>query len=138
MPARRGGHKRQLPSELKAHGTYRADRDPGLVEVIEPESLPQRPDWLTSEGEEVWMDDVGRVSAHKLVSEKDTTQFAQYCNMTGACIRAWRSGEVPPVSAIAESRKMAELFGICGARSRLKVAQPETSTNVFARNGRRR
>jgi hypothetical protein len=132
------GTKPGLPSQRIARGTYRPDRDGGVVEVIEPESLPQRPDWLTSEGEEVWMDDVGRVAAHKLVSEKDASAFGQYCNLMGACIKAWRSGNVPPITAIAESRKMQELFGICGARSRLKVAQQDATTNPFARNGRRR
>jgi len=132
------GTKPGLPSERVARGTYRRDRDPGYVEVIEPDSLPQRPDWLTPEGDEVWMDDIGRVSAHRLVSEKDASLFGQYCNLMGACIKAWRAGEVPPITAIAEARKMAELFGIAGARSRLKIAQPEKSENPFFRNGKRR
>lgn len=137
MAARRGGHKPGLPSEKLARGTYRPDRHAGLVEVIEPDSLPPRPDWLTTEGEEVWMDDIGRVSAHRLVGEKDATVFGQYCNLMGACIKAWRSGAVPPVTAIAEARKMAELFGIAGARSRLKIAADAAAANPFSRNGRR-
>ena len=108
------------------------------MELIEPGSLPQRPDWLTEEGGEVWLDDVGRVSALGLVTEKDAMAFAQYCNLMGACLKAWRGGNVPPIMAISEARKMAEMFGICGARSRIKVAQSGgENTNPFARNGKR-
>ena len=137
MAARRGGHKPTPPSQKIARATYQPCRDAGVVELIEPDGMPARPDWLASEGEEVWMDDIGRVAAHRLVGEKDATLFGTYCNLTGACIKAWRAGECPPIAAISESRKMAELFGIAGARSRLKIAQPEAPKNPFARNGRR-
>ncbi len=137
MAARRGGHKPGLPSEKMARGTYRPDRHGNIVELVEPDSMPARPDWLTPEGEEVWMDDIGRVSAHRLVGEKDATVFGSYCNLMGAMIKAWRAGECPPIAAIAEARKMAELFGIAGARSRLKVAAQAETTNPFSRNGRR-
>jgi hypothetical protein len=119
-------------------GTFRPDRDGGVVEVIEPTAMPMQPDWLTPEGEEVWMDDVGRVEAHRLVSEKDSTSFGNYCNLQGGVVRAWRAGEIPPVSALTEVRKMAEQFGIFGAKSRLKIAAGgEASKNPFGRNGRR-
>jgi hypothetical protein len=29
------------------------------VELVAPDALPQRPDWLTAAGEEVWMDNIG-------------------------------------------------------------------------------
>ena len=138
MAARRGAPKRQLPSEKLAKGTYQSCRDAGVVEVIEPSGLPQRPDWLTAEGEEVWMDDVGRVAAHRLVGEKDASAFGTYCNLMGATIKAWRAGECPPIAAITETRKMQELFGIAGARSRLKVASEQESSNPFSRHGKRR
>jgi hypothetical protein len=138
MAARRGKPVADLPSAHLARGTYKPSRHGNTIEFTEPDSLPQRPDWLTEEGGEVWLDDVGRVSAHRLVTEKDAMAFAQYCNLMGACIKAWRAGSVPPVTAIAETRKMAELFGICGARSRVKVAQMgEAGANPFTRNGRR-
>jgi hypothetical protein len=130
------GTKPSPPSQQVAWGTYRRDRD--LVEVIEPDGLPQRPECLTPEGEEVWMDDVGRVAAHRLVGEKDATAFGTYCNLMGAQIKAWRAGECPPIAAITETRKLQELFGICGARSRLRVASQEPSTNPFSRYGKRR
>lgn len=132
------GPKPELPSTKEARGTLQPCRDGHKVEIIEPESLPQRPDWLTAEGEEVWIDDLGRVSAGRLLSERDATMFAQYCNLQGAIIKTWRLGEVPPAAHLMEARKMAEQFGIFGAKSRLGVKVDDgKKANPFARNGRR-
>lgn len=132
------GPKPQLPSEKRARGTFQPCRDAGKVEVIEPDAMPMMPDWLTPAGQEVWMDDLGRVSAHRLVGENDSTMFANYCNLQGAINEAWRSGEVPPAAHLMEARKMAEQFGIFGAKSRMTVAPAAgKSSNPFARNGRR-
>lgn len=69
----------------------------------------------------------------------DTTIFATYCNLQGAIIEAWRAGEVPPAAHLMEARKMAEQFGIFGAKSRLTVAAigDGPSKNPFKRNGKR-
>ncbi len=132
------GAKPDLPSVKEARGTFRPHRDGNRVEVIEPDGMPMQPDWLTTAGEEVWQDDLGRVSQHRLVSETDSTLFAQYCNLQGAIIQAWRAGEVPPAAHLMEARKMAEQFGIFGAKSRLTVKQDGgKSSNPFAKNGKR-
>jgi hypothetical protein len=132
------GPKPDLPSQKLARGTFRPSIDAGKVEVIEPNAMPVQPDWLTAEGEEVWMDDLGRVSEGRLVGEKDSTQFANYCNLQGAINKAWRSGECPPVAALTEARRMAEQFGIFGAKSRLQQkGDPGQTKNPFSRNGRR-
>lgn len=133
------GPKPTLPSIKEARGTLRPHRDGLTIEMSEPSGLPQRPDWLTTAGQEVWMDDLGRVSTGKLAGERDSTMFGTYCNLQGAIIQAWRSGEVPPAAHLMEARKMAEQFGIFGAKSRLKVGVPEdgASKNPFGRNGRR-
>lgn len=129
------GPKAQLPSEKKAKGTYQPVRDAGRIQIIEPASMPQRPDWLTSEAGEVWLDDVGRV---RLVTEADSTLFANYCTLQGGIIKAIRAGgEFPPISAFAEVRKMQEVLGIGGARSRIGVKPEGGKTNVFGRNGSR-
>lgn len=130
------GPKAQLPSEKRAKGTFQKSRDGNKVQVIEPMSTPQQPDWLTVEAQEVWLDDIGRV---KLATESDTTLFANYCSLQGAIVKAIRQGgEMPPISAFTEVRKMQEVLGIGGARSRVGLA-PEGGKggNVFGRNGRR-
>ncbi|MBP2229653.1 hypothetical protein J2847_002952 [Azospirillum agricola] len=107
--------------------------------MIEPDALPSKPDWLTAAGEEVWIDDIGRVTPDRLATEKDSTMFATYCNIVGAMAEAWRAGSVPPAAHIMEARKMAEQFGIFGRKSRLKVGgDGGKTTNPFARNGVRR
>ena len=136
----KGGRKPELPSVKDARGTYQPCRDAGKVELVEPDALPLRPEWLTETGEQVWLDDIGRVSPDKLATERDSTMFAQYCNLQGAIIDAWKAGAVPPAAHLMEARKMAEQFGIFGRKSRMTVARAagcNASSNPFARNGRR-
>jgi hypothetical protein len=113
------GHKPNLPATKRARGTYRPDRDGGVVELVEPESLPQRPDSLTEAGQLVWLDNIGRAAANRLATERDSTIFGQFCKLVGALNLAWSAGEVPPIVAITEARRMAELFGLAGVKSRL-------------------
>ena len=134
------GHRRpDLPSTKVARGTYQPHRDDAKIEVIEPDSLPIQPDWLTPAGQQVWLDDIGRVSPERLTTERDSTMFAQYCNLQGALIESWRSDAVPPASHLMEARKMAEQFGIFGRKSRMIVDRDAAgkSSNPFSRNGRR-
>lgn len=127
------GRKPELPSTKIVRGTYQPCRDAGKVELIEPDSLPVQPDWLTEAGQEVWMDDIGRVADGRFVTERDTTMFANYCNLQGAINQAWRSGGVPPAAHLSEARKMAEQFGLFGAKSRIMVGQKDGKTaNPFA------
>ena len=84
------GPKPQLPATKLDKGTYQPCRDANRVEIIAPDALPQKPDWLTAAGEEVWMDEIGRAAQMKLVSEADTTMFGNYCNLQGYIIMAWR------------------------------------------------
>lgn len=131
------GPKRQLPSEKRAKGTYQPSRDGNLVELVAPDALPRQPDWLTGGAIEVWQDDIGRVTANRLVTEADTMIFTNYCNLQALVIRCFKAGEAPPIAALAEVRKMQELFGIGGARSRLQVKPDGKTANPFNRNGKR-
>lgn len=148
------GHRRAEPPGMKRdRGTYRPDRDgnrmevevlpPGSVEgataFASPHGLPQQPEWLTDAGKDVWLDDVGRVSSTRLATETDSTMFATYCNIQGAIIAAWRAGDVPPASHLAEARRMAEQFGIFGRKSRVVTGGggEDRPSNPFTNNGRR-
>jgi hypothetical protein len=135
------GPKRLTPAEKEARGTARPHRDGDLIEVVEPNALPQQPAWLTAEGEEIWQDDLGRVIASRIVTERDSTAFGNYCNLQGMIVRCWRKGEAPPITALVEARRLQEVFGIAGARSRIQSkggGAPGGSGNPFLRNGARR
>lgn len=128
------GTKPKTPTQKALEGTARPCRDAGKVEVIEPNSLPSQPDWLTPEGALIWLDDVGRVADGFLVGERDSTQFANYCNLQGAIVAAWRAGDCPPIAALTEVRRRAEMFGLGGAKSRvLEGQQPKTKANPFSK-----
>lgn len=129
------GPKPKPPAVKKAQGSFQPSRGGDLVEISTPSGLPQRPDWLTTAGEEVWIDDIARVTEGSLVSERDSTMFATYCNLVGAIAETWKSGEVPPAAHLSEARKMAEQFGINGRKSRLIADAGSEKTNPFTRNG---
>ena len=132
------GRKPEPPSTKLARGTYQPCRDGFRVELVEPNAMPIQPDWLTEAGGEVWRDDIGRVSGRSLVTEADSTMFASYCNLQGACTLAWRTGAVPPAAHLMEVRKLAELFGIAGGKSRVKTGgDGPKSSNPFAAHGKR-
>jgi hypothetical protein len=135
------GPKPKPPSLKKAQGTLRPCREVGTTEIIAPNDLPQKPHWLTVEGEEFWIDDMPRAFANQLLSERDVTMFANYCNLQGEVTRMWlnlRSGHpeavAPTPSLINQITKMQEYFGIAGAKSRVvKVEQSGSVGNAFNR-----
>ncbi len=129
------GVKSMTPAEKTARGTFQPVRDAGTMTIIEPSALPQQPDWLTEDGRNVWLDNIGRVSTARGAAELDSDLFANFCNLQGAIVKAWRLGEVPPVTALMESRKLMELLRIAGPSSRvMKVADGEKPVgNPFLR-----
>jgi hypothetical protein len=132
------GRKRLPPAEKIARGTYQPCEDDGVVELghvvlTGPNDLPQRPDFLTAEGEEVWMDNVARVVSNGLIGERDSELFATYCNLQGKCRLAWQIGEIPPPAETRLVIKLSEYFGIAGAKSRtVKLAQGGEQKRVFS------
>lgn len=132
------GPKPKSDDEKAAAGTLQPCRETGQTLVL-ADDPPSKPEWLTPEGNEVWLDDLGRVLQNRMVDEVDSSMFATYCNLQGAIIKCWRAGEVPPASHLVECRKMAEQFGIFGVRSRMKQApSPDKPGNPFASRGRRK
>lgn len=137
------GRKPDTPAQHAARGTVQPSRHSGHVEilaagsVIEPGSLPARPDNLSEDALAVWLDNIGRVSSTRMATELDTDMFANYCRLQGAINSCWRSGEVPPAAHLMEARKMQEMFGIAGAKSRVGKLPEAPKANPFLRNGKR-
>lgn len=123
------GPKPVDPSTKKARGTYQKSRDSASalieamasnVQIIPPDAIPQRPDWLTEHGRYVWDEELQRVLQNGTVTELDTMAFANYCNLQGSIIEAYKAGEVAPAAFMMEVRKMQEQFGLLGSRSRVR------------------
>jgi hypothetical protein len=129
--------RRLLPSEKRQRGTSRPDRDGHVIEfIVEPDSLPVEPEGLTEGGRSVWLDLVPHC-AGQLATARDSMLLGQLCNLVGACNTAWASGSAPPAAFLSELRKLSELFGLAGRRSRLGVLPiGKLEPNPFTRNGR--
>ncbi|QCO07523.1 hypothetical protein [Azospirillum argentinense] len=111
--------------------------DDDALQQEEAIHLPVQPDWLTPEGREVWAADIERIELGRLATARDSTSFANYCNLQGQIVRAWRLGETPPAAYLSESRKLQEIFGICGAQSRAQRRPPAGGTTKVFGRGRR-
>ena len=134
----KGGRKAMPPSILAARGTSQPCRTDGRTEMVEPNSLPQQPEWLTEEGREVWLDEIGRLSGSRMGTEWDSTQFANYCNLQGRINLAWRTGAPVAMSALMESRRRAEQFGLFGTKSRVKgTGDGQKIKTIFSGHGTR-
>lgn len=129
----KGGHKPQPPSEKRARGTFRPDRDGGKIEVVIPTALPVQPTWLTEAGQQEWLDLIGRVASTRLATEIDSALLGTLANLLGAMAQAWQSDSAPPASYITEARRLAELFGLAGAKSRVGAPAPRADVNPFMR-----
>ncbi len=126
------GRKPDLPSVRALRGSRRSYRDGDKVEIILPDSLPVEPESLTEAGRSVWLDNIGRVAQAKMATELDSQMFANFCNLQGAIDDAWRSNNVLLAAHMSEARKMAEQFGIFGAKSRVVSGRkPDRPGNPF-------
>lgn len=134
----KAGRRPIAPIEAKARGTSRADRHGMRVEHFAPDDPPVQPEGMSTGGRAVWDEEVTRAIAAG-ACEFDSSLFASYCELTAAIRVAWGSGEppIPPAAHLSEHRKLAELFGLAGRRSRVGVKPRGPSTNAFARNGTR-
>jgi hypothetical protein len=143
------GPKPRTSQELVASGTFQTSRHTGRSQVVEASALPQMSDGLTEEGQQVWLDNIGRVAAVHGANEFDSDLFGNYCNAQGQIRKAFREGGCPRVQLLSEVRKMQELLRIAGPSSRVQKAGPNTingsgvvvdpvDRNPFMVNGRNR
>lgn len=126
------GKKPLTDFKKQTRGTLRKHRVREVIEVTNEGAGPKCPDWLTAEGEIIWLENVERIRG---LNEIDTVLWAHYCNLAGAIAAAWRSGEPPPNSYAIELRRLSELFGIAGAKNRVGgvIGTKSMVSNPFAK-----
>lgn len=73
---------------------------------------------MTKEARAVWREEVDRVTACG-ITDADSSLFARYCTMEAFYRDQISAGELPKAAILTELRRMAELLGIAGLRSRL-------------------
>ena len=111
--------KKPLPLSVKEQrGTLRRHRERGKIEITKPDSLPMKPSWLSVAGEEIWSENIARVAATG-VGELDSVIFTLWCNLVGAISQATLTGAIAPGWAHVEVRRLAELLGLGGPKSRV-------------------
>ncbi|RKF23366.1 hypothetical protein D6851_02530 [Altericroceibacterium spongiae] len=133
------GRKAEPPASKAARGTLQPCRDDSKIEIIVADDPLRMPDYLTAEAELVWEEEHGRVMATGN-SETDSSLFARYCSLEAMIRKAFASGEPPPAAYLTEARRMAELLGIAGRKSRVAsggVVDGGKTSNPFKRNGNR-
>jgi hypothetical protein len=130
----RRGPKPETPSVKANSGTFRPHRDRFKVEVVTPSTLPVKPDWLSAAGELIWRENVARAATFG-VTEHDSVIFTIFCNLTGEIAEAVRAGKAGSVAAQTEVRRLGELLGLAGPKSRIIVdnSAPEGGGNPFVR-----
>jgi phage terminase small subunit len=131
------GPKPELPSVKANSGTFRPHRDRFKVEVAASSALPVKPDWLTAAGQKIWDENKARAATIG-ITEHDTVIFTIFCNLTGEIAQAVRAGKAVSIAAQTEVRRLGELLGLAGPKSRIIVDNPapEVSSNPFARRRR--
>lgn len=127
------GRLPETPSTKLARGTIRPARDGQKCEVIVPAGLPQQPTWLTDAGQQEWLDAIARVAVGRIVTEADSALFGVLCNLMGSIGAAWQAGEVPPAAFLTEARRLSELFGLAGSKSRVGAPIQKAAENPFAK-----
>jgi hypothetical protein len=132
------GRKPDPLSDKLARGTVQPCRDAGKTEILVPGDPPVQPDYLTASAIDVWQEEIGRVMSSGN-AEVDSSLFARYCSLEALIRKAFNAAEEPPPAAyLTEARRMGELLGIAGRKSRVgKVGDDPTKSggNPFKRVG---
>lgn len=139
------GRKAETAAEHVRRGTLQPSRHgpapdfKSMASVAVSSDMPQMPPELSPAARLVWTDNIARVVQTGMVAEYDETMFAQYCELVASCNACWAAKSVPPAAYLSEMRKYAEMFGVMGAKSRVKGKSDggKGAGNPFANNGRR-
>ncbi len=126
------GTKPTPPSVKEARGTLQPWRDGERVEIVVPSDPPLAPA-LTPSAQVVWETELPRVMAAGVV-ELDSGLFGVYCHLKAAVDQCFASDETPPMSSITELRRLSELLGIAGPKSRVgRAPPPKPDGNPFTK-----
>lgn len=129
------GAKPQLPTSKAARATTRADRD--QFELIEaPAGELVRPDGLSLAAQTVWDDLAPMAVEMGTLKPCDVFTFSTLCDLIARIQMTWQGSEPAPAAYLAEARRLGELFGLAGERSRVTQKAEAKSSNAFAANGR--
>jgi hypothetical protein len=133
-------HDRRGTRQVVRHGPRTHVDFNAMVDVVAPSDMPQMPAELSTGAQLVWNDNVARAVQGGFLTEKDQQSFATYCEIVASCNACFAAGAVPPAAYLAEQRKYAEMFGLMGAKSRVKGNGNGEGgkKNPFASNGSRR
>lgn len=113
------GRRITNPSPKMLAGTYRKDRHADIMGLAAPaRNEPVMPAYLTVGAKLVWNKEMRRVAACG-VTEADSSLFARYWECEAAFRIEVLAGGLPKSALLTELRRMAELLGIAGLRSRL-------------------
>ncbi len=128
----KGGNKGEPPDTKLVRGTWRHDRDGSKVQIMTPDDPPMMPD-MTPEAEIVWQQQLPRVMATGVV-ELDSEFFSIYCHLIAAIRKVHAVGDAAPASHYPEARRLSELLGIAGPKSRVGRTPPQTPvSNPFSK-----
>jgi hypothetical protein len=67
----------------------------------------------------------------------DAATFGEFCVATARLRALWPLNEAAPAGFIGEWRRLAEQFGLLGAKSRVLARKRQAEANPFTHNGRR-
>nr|WP_317893657.1 hypothetical protein [uncultured Sphingomonas sp.] len=123
------GPKQKSIATKKLAGTYRDCVDGDTVALAVVANGPVTPGYLTAEARLVWDEELARVVACG-ATEADSSIFARYCEMEASFRVSIIAGELPTSALITELRRVAELLGIAGQRSRLAKASAGQSASA--------
>lgn len=136
------GRKPEPKGVHQQRGTVQPCRDVHeLVQVPDGAVLP--PDGLPPRALSVWDDLAPHAIAAGSLKPADAYVFGQLCVMLANLQVAWENADADPAPAsyVAQTRVLAELFGIAGHKSRVisggALGKDGGRQNPFARNGRR-
>ena len=156
--ANSGGRPRTPTTQLKLHGTYRADRR-YENEPTSDSAVPPRPKFLKGEARREWDRITPILLKMRCISEADMAMIAAYCLEWGryvalakkvsrvedmVCVTANGNEILSPfyiaqIAALKNFQKLASEFGLSpSARTRIKTEPKPDEVNPFAKMLRNR
>jgi hypothetical protein len=127
------GPKAEPPSVKAARGTLQPWRDGDRTEIVVPGDPPTMPETMAADVQAMWQEQLPRVMQAGAV-ELDSELFSNYCHVAVALRKCWAGGEVPPASHLTEFRRLSELLGIAGPKSRVgRAPPPKPDGNPFTK-----